>query len=464
MAQEELSEAVAARAREYGVPGAAVGVLLDGREAYASHGVTNPAAPRPVDARTLFHVASVSKTFTATALARLAAEGRVDLDAPVRRHVPELRLADERAAERITVRNLLNHTAGLDWNLVDDGTGDRSLAGFVARLPRLGTVAPPGTRSSYSQAGYNLAGRVVEKVTGLPFERAMAALVLEPVGLPDTVYGLAEVMVRPFAVGHHRGEDGALRPARPWGAFPEGARGDNPGGGLASSASDLLRWARFHLGDGEGVLPAPALRRMRERTVGLRASSLGDGVGLGWYLRPLDRADGSGVVRGAGHGGAGNGQSAELLLVPEHGFAVVALANASPGGHPFTRSVVRWALRHHLGVTERTPEPVPYDERRARQVVGRYETDALCLDVATDGTRLTLAVDLRPEVREASDGGMPPGHPAAAIGFLPGDGDEYLVVEGGLEGERGAFCRDGEGAVTGIDLGGRLFPRAAAAR
>ncbi|MEG3631859.1 serine hydrolase domain-containing protein [Streptomyces poriticola] len=453
MLQDKLAEFVTAQATELGVPGAAVGVLLDGEEIYASHGVTSLGAPTPVDEKTLFHLASVSKTFTATALMRLVAEGKVDLHAPVRHYVPELRLADERTAAQITVLNLLNHTAGLDWNLIDDGEGDRSLAGLVAKLPQLPLIAPPGTRASYSQAGYNLAGRIVEKVTGLPFEQAMAALVLEPVGLADTVYGLSEVMARKFAVGYNRGDDGHLRPARPWGAFREGARGDNPGGGLASSVSDMLRWARFQLGDGEGVLPAAELHRMRERTVELRASTLGDGFGVCWFLRDLDG------LSGLGHGGSGNGQFAELLIVPESNFAVVSLANLGPDGYPFNQSVVRWALEHCLGVVEKAAEPVPYDEGRARQVVGRYEIDAMNLDIATDGARLTLAVGIKPEIREASDEEMPPDYPAAGIGFLPGDGDEYIVTEGGLEGQRGCFSRDAGGTVTGVDLAGRLFNR-----
>ncbi|MCI3928576.1 serine hydrolase domain-containing protein [Streptomyces sp. AN091965] len=453
MSQEKLAEVVKARAAEFGVPGMSVGVLVDGQEIFASHGVTSLGAPVPVDEKTVFHLASVSKTFTATALMRLVAEGKVDLDAPVRRYVPELRLADEGAAERITVLHLLNHTAGLDWNLIDDGRGDRSLAGLVAKLHELPLIAPPGARASYSQAGYNVLGRIIEKVTDLPFEQAVASLVLEPVGLSDTVYGLAEVMVRKFAVGYNRDGDGALRPARPWGAFREGARGDNPGGGLASTASDLLRWARFQLGDGEGVLPAEALHRMRERTVDLRSSSLGDGFGICWFLHDLDG------VRGIGHGGSGNGQFAELLIVPERNFAVVALSNVGPDGYTCNQSVVKWALEHYLGVVEREPEPLPYEDAPARQAAGRYDIDAMNVDVAADGTRLTLAVEIKPEIREASDEEMPPGYPPAAIAFLPGGRDEYLVLEGGLKGERGYFSRDADGTVTGIDLGGRLFTR-----
>ncbi|GAA3841800.1 serine hydrolase domain-containing protein [Streptomyces chiangmaiensis] len=457
MLQDRLTEFVKTQAMELGVPGAAVGVLLDGQEIYASHGVTSLSNPLPVDEKTLFPLASVSKTFTATALMRLVAEGKVDLDAPVRRYVPELKLADEQAAAQITVLNLLNHTAGLDWNLIDDGEGDRSLAGLVAKLPQLPLIAPPGARASYSQAGYNLAGRIIEKVTGLPFEQAMASLVLEPVGLADTVYGLSEVMVRKFAVGYNRGDDGELHPARPWGAFKEGARGDNPGGGLASSVIDLLCWARFQLGDGEGLLPTAELYRMRDRTIELRASTLGDGFGICWFLHDLDG------LRGIGHGGSGNGQFSELLIVPERDFAVVSLANVGPDGYPFNQSVVRWALENYLGVVEKTAEPVPYDEGQAQQVVGRYEIDAMNLDIAADGTRLTLAVGIKPEIRQASDEEMPPDHPAADIGFLPGDGDEYIVTKGGLKGQRGYFSRDVNSAVTGVDLAGRLFTRVAEA-
>src|SRR5262245_21830579 len=263
MSNRTLSDFVAATARGFAIPGVAVGVWASGRELHACHGVTSLANPLPVDPDTLFVLGSVTKTCTATALTRLVAQGRVALDAPVRRYVPELRLADEPAAATVTVLNLLNHTAGLDWGLIaDTGEGDDALASYVARMAELRLIAPPGTRASYSQAGYNLAGRIVEKVTGLPFERAVASLVLDPVGMAHSFFARDDVMTRRYAVGHNRGEDGALSIARLW----RRSRGDNPGGGLASSVADQLRWARFHLGDGAAggvqVLPAELLRRM----------------------------------------------------------------------------------------------------------------------------------------------------------------------------------------------------------
>ncbi len=162
MSQQELAEFVEATASRFGVPGVAVGVWAHGREMSACHGVTSVENPLPVNRDTLFVLGSVTKTFTATALMRLVAQGSVDLAAPVRRYVPEFALADEAAAARITVVQLLNHTAGLDWRMsAETGDGDDALARYVAKMAELALIAPPGTRASYSQVGYNLAGRVI---------------------------------------------------------------------------------------------------------------------------------------------------------------------------------------------------------------------------------------------------------------------------------------------------------------
>lgn len=457
MSDDTLTEFVAAKAEEFGIPGVAVGMWANGREVYACCGMTSVDNPLPVDQDTLYLLGSITKTYTATALMRLVAEGRVELDAPVRRYVPELRLADERTAAEVTVLNLLNHTSGLGVGYIaDTGEGDDALADYVAKLTELELVAPPGTRASYSQAGYNLAGRIVEKVTELTYERAVASLVLEPLGLSHSFYARDDVMTRRFAVGHNLDEDGVLSVARLWRRW----RGDNPGGGLASSVADQIRWARFHLGDGPAkngalVLPAEVLHRMKEPTVALRGSSLGDALGICWFLRDVDG------VRTVGHGGSANGQFAELLTVPERDFAVVSLSNAGPNGIPFNQAVVRWTLHSYLGVTDRDPQPLPYDEARTWEIVGTYETYDLTLTIGTDGARLTLAVDIKPEIRAAADKELPPGYPPAEIGLLPGDADEYILTGGGMRGQRGFFTRDEAGVVVGVDLAGRLFNRVA---
>lgn len=399
MRHHTLSEFVTASAEEVRMPGVAVGLWANGQEAYACAGVTSLENPVPVTPDTAFLLGSVTKTYTATALMCLVADGQVDLAAPVRDYLPELRLADERATAEITVLSLLNHTSGLDWGLIaDTGEGDDALARYVGRLGELEQVAPPGHRASFSQAGFNLAGRILEKVTGMPYERAIASLLCEPLGLAHSFFARDEIMTRRFSVGHNLGQDDRMHVARLW----RRSGGDNPGGGMASSVSDQLRWAAFHLGDGyvKGsgrVLPEEALAQMREPTVALRGSTLGDAIGLGWFLRDIDG------VRTVGHGGTANGQFAELLMVPDQDFAVVSLANAGPDGLAFNQTVVRWALEAYLGVTERDSQPLSYDEARTRAILGSYENDVM----AGAGTsRRWLAVLMRPDLMGVDLGGL----------------------------------------------------------
>jgi CubicO group peptidase (beta-lactamase class C family) len=262
-----------------------------------------------------------------------------------------------------------------------------------------------------------------------------------------------EIMARPaVAMGHNADENGQYAIARQW----KDNRANNPGGGVASSVADQLRWARFHLGDGHApdgteVLPAEILHQMKVPTAELRSSTLGDAIGIGWFLRDVDG------VRTVGHGGSGNGQFAELLTVPERDFAIIVASNASPTGIPCNQAIVRWALEHYLGVADRDPEPEPYDQARAAEIVGEYENDAMTFTITTDGTGLSLEVRLKPEIRAASEVEMPADYDPFDFGLLPGN--EYIVTSGALKGQRGFFTRDDSGAVVGVDLAGRLFTR-----
>ncbi|MGS2647917.1 hypothetical protein [Streptosporangium sp. LJ11] len=150
--------------------------------------------------------------------------------------------------------------------------------------------------------------------------------------------------------------------------------------------------------------------------------------------------------------------------MPERGFAVVAVSNAGPDeGLAFNRAVVRWALAHHLGVVDRDPEPLPYDDARAREIAGRYENDAMTLTITAEGAVLRLEVLIKPEIRASADIELPADHAPFDFGLLPGDGDEYVITGGAFQGQRGFFTRDAGGAVVGVDLAGRLFNRVATA-
>ncbi len=450
-----LTDFVETASKKFNIPGVAVGVWADGKEVYACHGVTSVENPLPIDQDTLFLVASVTKTFTATTLMRLVAEGKVELNAPVRRYVPEFRLKDQQAADKITVLNLLNHTSGLDWRVnVDTGEGDDALEHSVAKMAEMELIALPGTRTSYSQAGYNLVGRIIEKVTGQTFEQDVAQLLFEPLGLSHSFFERDDIMIRRFVVGHNGGEDETLSIARPW----RHSRGENPGGGIATSVADLLSFARFHLGDGRAesgtrVLPTHVLHQMKEPTAELRASSLGDAIGIGWFLRDVDG------VRTVGHAGSANGQFAELLTVPERNFAVVSLSNSGPDGIPFNQAVVSFALENSLGLVDRDPEPIPFDAARAQEIAGTYANEMMTFTIDTVGAGLRLEVLIKPEIRAAAKQELPQDYPPADMGLLPGDKDEYIITSGALKGQRGFFTRDKSGAVVGVDLAGRLFSR-----
>jgi hypothetical protein len=138
---------------------------------------------------------------------------------------------------------------------------------------------------------------------------------------------------------------------------------------------------------------------------------------------------------------------------------VVALANAGPDGTNTNQAVIRWALEAYLRVTDRDPQPLPYDEARARELVGAYEIDAMTATIGTDGSRLRLEVRIKPELRAAADKELPPDIEPSDVGLLGGDADEYLITSGALTGQRGSFTRDHTGAVVGMDLAGRLFTR-----
>jgi CubicO group peptidase (beta-lactamase class C family) len=454
VSEEQLSKLLGIAARKFNVPGIAVGIFSNGTVTYSSYGVTNIDHPAPVDENTLFVIASVTKTFTATAIMRLVANGKVDLDAPVKRYIPELKLLDQTAAEQITVLNLLNHTSGLEWRLdANTGEGDDALEKFVARMVDLKQIAPAGIRACYSQAGYDLLGRVIEKVTGKSYEQALTSLILEPLGLTNSFFALDDIMTRRYASGHNADEKGKLSVAQTL----KYSRAENPGGGLASPVTDLIQWARFHLGDssvnGEGVLPTTVRKDMQQPTVELKGSSLGDAIGISWFLGDING------VKTVGHSGSGNGQFAELLMVPERNFAVVALCNAGPNGIQFNQAVLQWTLQKYLGLVERAPKPLPYDSRRAEAIIGRYENEIQIVTIANTGKKLTIAAGIKPEVRASSEKELPADYPPANMGLLPGDKDEYIVTAGGMKGQRGFFTRDENDAIKGLDIGGRTFAK-----
>src|SRR4051794_28002923 len=348
----EFQQKVDELAKELEVPGVSAGLLVDGEEHYAYSGVTCTEHPLEVDETTLFQFGSTGKTFTATAMMRLVEQGKADLDAPVRTYVPELKLKDEEVAQQVTVRQLFNHTAGWEGDLMDNtGDGDDALAKYVELMAKLEQVAPLGSGVSYNNASLSLAGRVIEKVTGQTFEQAIRELLFEPLGLHQSWFFPSEVMTRRFAVGHNKHGDGSITVARPWPLPRAGASA----GGISATARDQVAWAKFHLGDGTAadgtrVLSKETLDLMKEPSVEMHGSALGDYVGISWLIRDV------GGVRLVGHGGSMNGQYSEFVTVPERGFALISMTNCGPNGSQLNTQLEKWALEHYLGLEDIEPE------------------------------------------------------------------------------------------------------------
>jgi len=457
--ETDLQGWVAEAAERLAVPGVAVGIYDRGREQYAFHGVTSIENPLPVEENTLFQFGSTGKTFTSTAILRLMDQGLVDLESPVRKYVPELKLKDEQTARAVTVLQLLNHTAGWSGDLIQDtGGGDDALAKYVELMAGLDQVTPLGATASYNNASLSLAGRLIEKVTGKTYEQAIKELIFQPLGLTHSYFFPTEIMTRRFAVGHTQHPDDSITVARPW-ALP---RSGNPAGGISANAADQIAWARFHLGDGcakggTRLLPEGLLKRMQEPTFDMRGSALGDAVGISWLMRDVDG------VRIVMHGGTTNGQHSMFDMVPERGFAVISMTNCGPNGPQFNDELLKWALEAYLGVVDRDPEAVALGEDELTPYVGVYETIAAVCDVSILGGGLLLKVSIKPEMlaqlREAGGQDADEEQPPIPIGLLPGGEDRYIVTDGPGKGMRGYFARDAAGRVSGIHAGGRMATR-----
>jgi CubicO group peptidase (beta-lactamase class C family) len=442
------------------VPGVAVGVRIGGAEITAGYGVTSVEDPLPVHARTLFQIGSVSKTFTATLIMTLVERGRLTLDDPVSRHLPAFRLATPGAAEQVTVRHLLTHTAGFvgDWFLVhppgvsDGGDGPGRIADALARVPQL---FPPGGGWSYNNAGFGLAGRLIEVVTGRPYAASLRDLVLGPLGLSGTFVSADEAITHRTAMPHTT----TKRPPRVlrgegWQPGWQLTHADVPMGGLISSVQDLLGWARFHLGarpvsGGPAPLAPATVAAMRAPLA--PAAGFADEVGVSWMIREVDGR------RLVSHGGLTSGYATAFTLVPEARAAVVVLTNGTPGGTWLGREVTRTVLREAMGVDDTPPRPVPSLAGQLRDYVGRYD-NPFAVQVVGASARPGELV-LEHHAREPEPGRWTPPPPGRIrLGFYGRDRVVALAppLQAGL---RGDFGRDAAGGVAWLRWGGRLAPR-----
>ena len=376
------------------IPGAVLGVARGDDVTVAVHGTANLHTGLPVVRETLFQAGSIGKSYTATAVMQLVDGGAVSLDAPLKEYLPDLEFEDPGVTETLTARQVLTHTAGIDGDRLDDefeyGRGDDCLARYVAGLHDLPLITRPGGLWSYCNSGYVVLGRLVEVLTGAPYEKALTDRLLEPLGVTNTLFFPGDMVTHSLAVGHVKPGDDDPVVAPKW----EMSRAAGPAGStINTTIDDLLAFARMHLRDGlagDGtarVISAASARAMREPLVECpEPELLGDHWGLGWFVRTVS---GPHVV---GHDGNTHGMTACLRLVPEKDAAWGLLMNLA-GQNWAAMEVARSDIDELLGtVTPGRPEPATGVTVDADGLTGTYESIASRLTVTSDGDGLHLTV------------------------------------------------------------------------
>jgi CubicO group peptidase (beta-lactamase class C family) len=443
----QLCEETVAAMERLQVPGVALGVLYEGQEYAAGFGVTSLENPLPVTPETLFQIGSITKTFVATIAMRLVEMGKLNLDEPLRTYLPDLRLADEDTAARVTMRHLLTHTGGWSGDYFNDfGDGDDALARMVAKMADLPQLTPLGEVWSYNNSGFYLAGRVLEVIIGKPFEAVAKGLLLDPIGMSKSFFFAKDVITYRFVVGHELA-DGGAKVARPW---PIG-RAAHPAGGLISNVPDLFRYARFQMGDGTALdgtrlLSSGSLAQMQAPVLAAGGLAM---MGLSWFCLTVDGAK---ILQ---HGGGTNGQVTLLHLVPARKCAIVVLTNHNRGGE-LTEEVTKSALKGYLGIA--LPEAVPLDlpVERLSEYVGRYDSALSLVELSLHGGGLVCQVHPK--------GGFPtpespaPASPPAMRVALYAE-DRIVVLDPPWKDGRGEFLRHSDGRIAWFRSGGRIHKR-----
>ena len=329
----------------YGVPGISVTILFpDGSSWLGVSGVADVAAKTPVTPSTSFAIASVSKTFTAALVIALAQDGTIELDEPVRTYLPELKINT-----KITVRQLLDHTSGLD-DYFFHPTIDRLLLrdpdkrwDSADSLKYVGkSYFKPGTGWHYSNTNYLVLGMVAERMGAAPLGQQIRDRFLEPLGLRHTWYQPTETPTSTFAHGYRfeSTDKGAraidLSDGTPFMPFTSVVTAAGGAGGLASNSGDLARWARaLYAG---GVLTPESIEAVLGDISRTELYKPRVPYGLGVQRVDIDGAP------SLGHSGRLLGFRSAVRWLPEEDIAIAVLTNQSrtdPG--VFVRALLKIA-------------------------------------------------------------------------------------------------------------------------
>ena len=387
-----------------------MGIVIDGELVFTrGFGVRDIAAKAPVDADTVFRIASMTKSFTAVAILKLRDEGKLSLDDTVSRYVPELRSLAKATgdAPALTIRHLLSHSEGFPE---DNPWGDRQLPvsdeTFTRRLEAgIPFSTAPGVAFEYSNTGFAILGRVVARASGIRYRDYVDRNVLGPLGMTSTRWEAASVPADRLAKGYRREGDASVEEQD----LGDGAYGAM--GGLYSTVRDLARYTSFFLsvwpprdGPETGPIRRSSAREMQQvaRYVGgtatretvegpLRMSAGGYDYGLGTTQTCRFRF----VV---GHGGGLPGYGSVMRWLPEHGVALVALGNLTYARWGDPANAALEALNRTGALKPRTPQPsaaLLSAEAAVNRLVLQPWSDAIAEGLAADNLFLDTPTEKR---------------------------------------------------------------------
>ncbi|MEV6228604.1 serine hydrolase domain-containing protein [Saccharopolyspora shandongensis] len=338
--------------RDSGLPGAAVAVTR-GDEVVRAAGYGRTPAGEPITEHTTMAVASVSKSFTALAVVQLAEAGRVDLDEPVRRYLPEFTTADPRAS-RITVRQLLDQTSGLSDSTYPPFSRPQpdSLRAAVAGMNSAELAAEPGTRWEYHNPNFQVAARLVEVVAGRPFDDYLQEHVFAPLGMTDSRTIDTADELPPSGYGHLKVLGSAI-------AVPEPPAFGNGSGGVLSSAHDMSAWLIAQNNGGRGPGGVAIATASAIAVTHTPSSEVSGDYALGWSVGTT--GSGAPVIA---HSGDLFTSTAYQALLPASGYGIAVMANTGLA-HGDAKAIAD----RLIALVEGAPSPVREDPLVVADVV-----------------------------------------------------------------------------------------------
>jgi len=300
----------------------AIGVALKDQIIYArTFGYADIEFKKHANLDTRFHIASVTKPFSAIAIAHLIQKNKISLDDPIIKYIPTFKMQGE-GFEKITVEHILTHTSGIprhiaidDW--LDPSYGPKALEENIEIVNQLELDFEPGTQYNYSNSAFDILGIVISEASGMPFDEYIVQEILEPAGMMHSTFKKPEgITADDWAQAHSYGlQTQVLTP------FPYNER-LFPSSGMVSSVLDMCKWGQLHLGKGTidnvEILDAAHYDLV---TTPKYDTPWGDKIGLSWFLQSyLDRP----LIM---HTGADTGFESMMYIYPEDDISIIVMAN-----------------------------------------------------------------------------------------------------------------------------------------